>query len=91
MSGRRPPPKQAECSGDLGLNMKSSGSRTTSVDPSRNGCLYWYTTRPRLSTKSRLGAIGGQVTLRHNRSSRLRCQVSQTGPACREKPALQAR
>jgi hypothetical protein len=43
------------------LNTKSNGSNTTCVDPSRNGCLYWYTTRPRLSTESRLVAIGGRV------------------------------
>jgi hypothetical protein len=43
------------------LNITSSGPRTMCVDAFRNGCLYWYTTRPWRSTKSRLVEIGGRV------------------------------
>jgi len=38
------------------LYIKSSGSNTTWVEPSRNGCLERYTTRPRPSTVRRLVA-----------------------------------
>ena len=69
---------------------KSRGSSTRWIDPSRNGCLYGYTTRPWRSMDRRCVAIGGRVIERHRRSRRPRWWASQTLAACHEKPARRA-
>lgn len=58
--GANTPWKRVRFKRGLGTNaasraIKSSGSNTTWVEPSLNGCLYWYTTRPRPVQSKQLG------------------------------------